>query len=175
VLTFPLCRNGSYSVVATNPTVAGETCLANPLRRSDFQAARHNIYMSWNLVNLWKCQKMSFVICTSISVKVDYIKKHKLGGMLHALSNKNTWFSDFRGIYYLCIRGRMILILDINVSLSCDILLGFPCVFPIIILYSCIVCFMRGTCRVCHLTHISWFHGYGSNNWWVEIIICSSF
>jgi hypothetical protein len=40
---FPLYRNGSYSVASADPNVVGETCLANPLQRSGFQAVRHSI------------------------------------------------------------------------------------------------------------------------------------
>jgi hypothetical protein len=37
-------ETGAILLLSTDPNVAGETCLANPLRRSGFQSARHNIY-----------------------------------------------------------------------------------------------------------------------------------
>jgi hypothetical protein len=36
---------GAILLLSTDPNVAGEMGLADPLRRSGFQAARHNIYM----------------------------------------------------------------------------------------------------------------------------------
>jgi hypothetical protein len=38
-------ETGAIMLLSTDPNVAGETCLTNPLRRSGFQAARHNIHM----------------------------------------------------------------------------------------------------------------------------------
>jgi hypothetical protein len=40
---FRCIETGAILLFSTEPNVAGETCLANPLRRSGFQAARHNI------------------------------------------------------------------------------------------------------------------------------------
>jgi hypothetical protein len=36
-------ETGAILLLSTDPNVAGEACLANPIRRSGFQAARHNI------------------------------------------------------------------------------------------------------------------------------------
>jgi hypothetical protein len=37
-------ETGAILLLSTDSNVAGETCLANPLRSSGFQAARHNMF-----------------------------------------------------------------------------------------------------------------------------------
>jgi hypothetical protein len=49
---FPLYRTGAILLLSTDPNVAGETCLANPLRRSGFQAARLTICLEMFLIHM---------------------------------------------------------------------------------------------------------------------------
>jgi hypothetical protein len=38
-------ETGAILLLSTNVNVVGETCLANPLQRSGFQAARHSMFI----------------------------------------------------------------------------------------------------------------------------------